>query len=118
MLLFLLTSAFYTSPTTLPRKFKTIRTTVGQLTTYRQIRFFEADLHQSPKISHAPTCNYCRGTIGSVNGLICENEPVSIPIGSVHSLDSKIVMELDKIQSGTDLGDHGIVRFKDLYGRV
>jgi hypothetical protein len=117
MLLFLLTSAFYTSPTTLPRKFKTIRTTVGQLTTYRQIRFFEADLHQSPKISHAPTCNYCRGTIGSVNGVICGTESASTPIGSVHSLDSKIVMALIEMQSGTYLGEHGIVRFEDLYRR-
>jgi mannose-1-phosphate guanylyltransferase / mannose-6-phosphate isomerase len=50
---------------------------------------------------------------------VYENEPVYIPIGSIHRLANpgKISLELVEVQVGSDLGEDDIVRLEDVYGR-
>jgi mannose-1-phosphate guanylyltransferase len=52
--------------------------------------------------------------------LVTENESTYIPIGQVHALENPGVLPLEmiEVQSGPYLGEDGIVRFEDKYGRV
>jgi len=64
------------------------------------------------------------GTAKVTNGdktfLVTENESTYIPIGVVHSLENpgQLPLEMIEVQSGSYLGEDGIVRFDDRYGRV
>ncbi len=52
--------------------------------------------------------------------LLTENHSTYIPLGTTHSLENpgKIPLELIEVQSGSYLGEHDIVRFEDVYGRL
>jgi len=52
--------------------------------------------------------------------LLKENEPVFLPLGSVHRLENpgRIPLNLIEIQSGSYLREDDIVRFEDLYART
>jgi mannose-1-phosphate guanylyltransferase / mannose-6-phosphate isomerase len=48
-----------------------------------------------------------------------ENEPIYIPVSSVHRLANpgKLSLELIEVQVGSYLGEDDIVRLDDVYGR-
>ena len=52
--------------------------------------------------------------------LLTENPSIDLPVGAVHALKNpgKILLELIEVQVGSYLGEDGIVRLQDRYGRV
>jgi mannose-1-phosphate guanylyltransferase/mannose-6-phosphate isomerase len=58
-------------------------------------------------------------TVNSEVRSVHENEPIYIPVGSVHRLANpgKISLELIEVQVGSYLGEDDIVRLDDVYGR-
>jgi len=60
-----------------------------------------------------------RVTNGDKTFLLSENESTYIPVGVVHALENpgKVELKLIEVQLGSYLGEDGIVRFKDIYGR-
>jgi mannose-1-phosphate guanylyltransferase/mannose-6-phosphate isomerase len=61
-----------------------------------------------------------RVTRGDETFLLTENESTYIPPGTRHRLENpgKMPLELIEVQSGAYLGEDGIVRFDDVYGRT
>jgi mannose-1-phosphate guanylyltransferase len=59
-------------------------------------------------------------TNGEKTFILSVNEYTYIPVGSIHALEnpSKVPLEMIEVQSGSYLGEYGIVRFEDVYGRV
>jgi mannose-1-phosphate guanylyltransferase len=59
-------------------------------------------------------------TNGEKTFILSVNEYTYIPVGSIHALEnpSKVPLEMIEVQSGSYLGEDGIVRFEDVYGRV
>jgi mannose-1-phosphate guanylyltransferase / mannose-6-phosphate isomerase len=60
-----------------------------------------------------------RVTIGKETRLVCENESVYIPAGTLHRLENpgKLPLHLIEVQTGSYLGEDDIVRHDDDYGR-
>ena len=60
-----------------------------------------------------------RVTIGAETRLVCENESVYIPAGTLHRLENpgKLPLHLIEVQTGSYLGEDDIVRHDDDYGR-
>ena len=58
-------------------------------------------------------------TIGSSVELICENQSVYIPQGSVHRMKNpgKLPMVLIEVQTGSYFGEDDIIRYDDVYAR-
>ena len=58
-------------------------------------------------------------TIGNEVQLVCENQSVYIPIGTVHRLENpgKLPVVLIEVQTGSYLGDDDIIRYEDRYAR-
>lgn len=56
---------------------------------------------------------------GDEEYLLTENQSTYIPVGVPHRLTNpgKIPLEIIEVQSGSYLGEDGIVRFEDVYGR-
>ena len=52
--------------------------------------------------------------------LLTENPSIDLLVGAVHALENpgKIPLELIEVQVGSYLGEDGIVRLQDRYGRV
>ena len=52
--------------------------------------------------------------------LLTENTSIDLPVGAVHALENpgKIPLELIEVQVGSYLGEDGIVRLQEHYGRV
>lgn len=59
-------------------------------------------------------------TIGESEKLICENESVFVPKGSVHRLENpgKVQLELIEVQVGEYVGEDDIIRLEDIYQRT
>lgn len=59
-------------------------------------------------------------TIDGVDTLLCANQSIYVPLGSVHRLENPglIPLELIEVQSGSYLGEDDIVRYDDVYGRA
>ncbi|QDY68257.1 mannose-1-phosphate guanylyltransferase/mannose-6-phosphate isomerase [Qingshengfaniella alkalisoli] len=59
-------------------------------------------------------------TIGEEVQLVCENQSVYIPIGTVHRLENpgKVDLHLIEVQTGSYLGEDDIVRYEDIYNRA
>jgi mannose-1-phosphate guanylyltransferase / mannose-6-phosphate isomerase len=51
--------------------------------------------------------------------VLSENQSTYIPLGEKHRLANpgKVPLEIKEVQSGSYLGEDGIVRFEDTYGR-
>jgi mannose-6-phosphate isomerase-like protein (cupin superfamily) len=51
---------------------------------------------------------------------LSENQSTYIPIGEVHRLKNpgQIPLEIIEVQSGSYLGEDGIVLYEDMYGRA
>ncbi len=60
-----------------------------------------------------------RVTRGEESFLLSENQSTYIEVGAIHSMENpgKIPLELIEVQSGSYLGEDGIVRLSDSYGR-
>jgi mannose-1-phosphate guanylyltransferase/mannose-6-phosphate isomerase len=60
-----------------------------------------------------------RVTLGAETRLVCENESVYIPAGTLHRLENsgKLPLHLIEVQTGSYLGEDDIVRYDDDYGR-
>ena len=58
-------------------------------------------------------------TKGEETFLVSENQSTYIPLGTKHRLENVgiIPLEMIEVQSGSYLGEDGIVRFEDKYGR-
>ncbi len=58
-------------------------------------------------------------TKGEEETLLTENQSTYIPVGVKHRLENpgKTDLEMIVVQSGRYLGENGIVRFEDTYGR-
>ena len=58
-------------------------------------------------------------TKGEEETLLTENQSTYIPVGVKHRLENpgKTDLEMIEVQSGRYLGENGIVRFEDTYGR-
>lgn len=58
-------------------------------------------------------------TKGEEETLLTENQSTYIPVGVKHRLENpgKTDLEMIVVQSGRYLGENGIVRFEDAYGR-
>ncbi len=59
-------------------------------------------------------------TLDGQQRLLTENEPIYLPVGSVHALENpgKIALEMIEVQVGSYLGEDDIVRFEDRYGQA
>jgi len=60
-----------------------------------------------------------RVTCGDKTFLLSENESTFVPIGATHRIENpgKVALHIVEVRSGTYLGEDGIVRYEDHYGR-
>lgn len=59
------------------------------------------------------------GTCGDETVFLTENQSIYIPLGQIHRLANPgtILLEIIEVQSGSYLGEDGIIRIEDNYGR-